>query len=483
MPQGVGVRVPSSAPDNGAALIPSRKAQVKAVFKSIEKFHKMNVTRENIDALNATVRIDITKADYEEKVEKKLREYRRTASIKGFRPGHVPMQMIKKMYGTSVLVDEINNIVSESLSDYIKNENLDILGDPMPKNDGHSFDPEKSDEFSLTFELGLAPEFEVSLTKKQKLTRYQIEPDTKMVADYVDNYARRHGQFITAEAAEEKDLLKGIVESSDGSVKNDAATLSVEMIKDEEIKKHFLGKKAGETVGFELRKAFPNDYEIAGLLKKQKDEVKDLDGSYSIVITEVSRFVPAENNQELWDKVYGEGTVKSAAEFEAKVTDEIKEYFNRETEYKLRTDARDLVLEKTPFELPEEFLKRWLLKVNEKTTAEDIEKDFDHFRDDLRWQLIKNRVAKNNELKITDEEILDEAKAFTRAQFAQYGLHYATDEQITSFAADFLKKEEEARRIAEKVLDTRVLNIIIDSVKVDDKSVTPEEFNKLFGNK
>lgn len=479
----MGVRVPSSAPDTGAALIPRRKAQVKAVFKSIENYYKMNVTRENIDALNATVRIDIVKADYEEKVEKKLREYRRTASIKGFRPGHVPIQMIKKMYGTTVLVDEINNLVSESLSEYIRNEKLDILGDPIPKNDGHSFDPEKSDEFSFTFELGLAPEFEVNLNKKQKLTRYLIAPDTKMIADYVDNYARRHGQFITAEAAEERDMLKGIVESSDGSVKNDAASLSVEMIKDEEIKKHFLGKKAGDTVGFDIRKAFPNDYEIAGLLKKQKDEVKDLQGRYSILIMEVSRFVPAENNQELWDKVYGEGTVKSATEFEAKVTEEIREFFNRETEYKLRTDARDLALAKTPFELPEDFLKRWLLRVNEKTTAEDIEKDFDHFRDDLRWQLIKNRVAKDNELKITDEEILEEAKAFTRAQFAQYGLHYASDEQITSFAGDFLKKEEEAHRIAEKVLDTRVLSLLIDAVKVDEKTVTPEEFNKLFGNK
>lgn len=443
----------------------------------------MNVTRENIDALNATVRIDIAKADYEEKVDKKLREYRRTASIRGFRPGHVPIQLIRKMYGTTVLVDEINNIVSESLSDYIKNENLDILGDPLPKHEGHSFDPENSEEFSFTFELGLAPEFEVNLTKKQKLTRYLIEPDTKMVADYVDNYTRRYGQFITAEKSEEKDMLKGTVASADGTVMNEEASLSVEMVKDEEIKKEFLGKSAGDTVTFDIRRAFPNDYEIAGLLKKQKDEVKDLGGDYTITVREVSRFTPAENDQELWDRVYGEGTVNSAAEFEAKVTDEIKEYFNRETEYKLRTDARDLVLEKTPFELPDDFLKRWLLKVNEKTTAEDIEKDFDHFRDDLRWQLIKNRVAKNNELKITEEEILDEAKAFTRAQFAQYGLHYATDEQITSFARDFLKKEEEARRIAEKVLDTRVLGIIIDTVKVDDKTVTPEEFNKLFGNK
>jgi trigger factor len=443
----------------------------------------MNVTRENIDALNATVRIDVVKADYEEKVEKKLREYRRTASIKGFRPGHVPSQMIRKMYGTSVLVDEINTIVSESLSEFIKNEKLDILGDPIPKQDGHTFEPEKSEEFSFTFELGLAPEFEVTLTKKNKLTRYQIEPDAKMVADYVDNYARRNGEFVVADQSEEKDMLKGAITSSDGIVINEEASLSVDMVKDEEIKKDFIGKKAGDSISFDIRKAFPNDYEIAGLLKKQKDEVKELNGIYTITVREVSRFTPAENNQELWDKVYGEGTVSSAEEFEAKVTEEIRVFFGRESEYKLHTDARDLVLEKSQFDLPEEFLKRWLLRVNEKTTAEDIEKDWSHFRDDLRWQLIKNRVAKNNEVKITDEEILEEAKTFTRAQFSQYGLYYATDEQITSFAGDMLKKEDDARRIAEKVLDTKILNIIIDSVKVEDKSVSPEEFNKLFATK
>ena len=443
----------------------------------------MNVTRENIDALNATVRIDVVKADYEEKVEKKLREYRRTASIKGFRPGHVPSQMIRKMYGTSVLVDEINTIVSESLSEFIKNEKLDILGDPIPKQDGHTFEPEKSEEFSFTFELGLAPEFEVTLTKKNKLTRYQIEPDAKMVADYVDNYARRNGEFVVADQSEEKDMLKGAITSSDGIVINEEASLSVDMVKDEEIKKDFIGKKAGDSISFDIRKAFPNDYEIAGLLKKQKDEVKGLNGIYTITVREVSRFTPAENNQELWDKVYGEGTVSSAEEFEAKVTEEIRVFFGRESEYKLHTDARDLVLEKSQFDLPEEFLKGWLLRVNEKTTAEDIEKDWSHFRDDLRWQLIKNRVAKNNEVKITDEEILEEAKTFTRAQFSQYGLYYATDEQITSFAGDMLKKEDDARRIAEKVLDTKILNIIIDSVKVEDKSVSPEEFNKLFATK
>ena len=443
----------------------------------------MNVTRENMDALNAAVKINIVKADYEEKVEKKLKEYKRTANIKGFRPGHVPSGMIKKLYGSSVLVDEINTIVSESLSDYIRDEKLDILGDPVPKHDEHTFDPDKSDEFTFTFELGLAPEFEVNLTKKQKLTRYMIEPDTKMVSDYVDNYARRNGGLLNVEKAEEKDTLKGTLTSADGEVMNDEATLSLEVMKDEELKKEFTGKTMGDTISFDIRKAFPNDNEIAALLRKKKEEVGDLNGSYTINIKEVTRFLPAENDQTLWDKVYGEGTVSTAEEFEAKVTDEIRGYFSRETDYKLRTDARDLILEKTTFDLPDEFLKKWLVRVNEKTTAEDIEKDYDHFRDDLRWQLIKNKIAKDNDLKITDEEILAEAKAFTRAQFSQYGLYYATDEQITSFADDMLKKEDEARRIAEKVLDTRILDIIIEAVKVDDKKVSAEEFNKLFEKK
>lgn len=440
----------------------------------------MNITRENIDQLNAQVRIDIVRADYEEKVDKKLREYRRTASLKGFRPGHAPLPLIKKMYGTSLLVDEINSIVSESLSDFIKNEKLDILGDPIPKEDDHSFDPESSEDFTFVFELGLAPEFEVDLSKKHKLTRYLIEPDAKMVADYVDNYARRHGEFVAAERSEDKDMLKGSVSSADGTLTNDDATLSVEMVKDEAIKQEFLGKVAGDSITFNIREALPNDYEIGGLLKIQKDDAKNISGDFTFNVREVSRFRPAENDQALWDKVYGEGAVTTVSEFESRVTDEIRGYFSRETEYKLRTDARDTILQKTGFDLPDEFLKRWLVRTNEKTTAEDIEKDYGHFRDDLRWQLIKNRIAKDNDLKITDEEILAEAKEFTRAQFSQYGLYYATDEQVTSFANDMLKKEDEARRIAEKVLDTRVLNIVIDAMKVDDRKVSAEEFNKLF---
>jgi len=443
----------------------------------------MNITRENIDALNATIKISVAKADYEEKVEKTLRDYKRTAAIKGFRPGHVPYPMIKKMYGTAVIIDEINKLVSEKLTGYITDEHIDILGDPMPKSDGQNFDPENAEEFTFNFEIALAPVFENTLSKKQKLTRYMIEPDQKMIQDYKDNYCRRYGDFTIAEVSEEKDLLKGTLTSSDGSVFKDDASLSVDKVKDENIKKEFIGKKSGDKITFDMRTAFPDDYEVAALTGRQKEESKDIKGEFILVVSEVSRFVPATPGPELYEKIYGPDKVTTDEEFELKVIEEIKEYFNRETDYKLKTDARELALEKMSFDLPDEFLKRWLVKVNEKSTAEEIEKEYDHFRDDLRWQIIKNKIAKDNDVKIEEEEIVDEAKNFTRAQFQQYGLYYATDEQVTSFAKEMLKKEDDSRRIAEKVLDTKVLDLVIESVKTEDKSVTIEEFNKLFEKK
>jgi trigger factor len=443
----------------------------------------MNITRENIDALNATIKIAIAKADYEEKVEKTLKDYKKTAAIKGFRPGHVPYAMIKKLYGSAIMVDEINKLVSDNLSDYITNEHLEILGDPMPKREEQSFDPENNEEFTFSFEIGLAPEFENTLSKKNKLTRYEIDPDKKMIQDYKDNYCRRHGEFIVAEVSEDKDLLKGSITSSDESVSKDDSTLSIDLVKDENIKKEFVGKKNGDRIVFDIRAAFPNDYEIASLTGKQKEDAAGINGDFVFVVNEVSRFVPAAPGAELYEKIYGPDKINTEEEFEAKIVEEIKEYFSRETDYKLKTDARELALEKMPFELPDDFLKRWLVKVNDKTTAEEIEKEYDHFRDDLRWQLIKNKIAKENSVKIEDEEILNEAKDFTKAQFMQYGLYQVTDEQVTNFAKDMLKKEDDARRIAEKVIDTKVLNLIIDAVEINDKKVTIDEFNKLFEKK
>lgn len=448
----------------------------------------MNITRENIDDLNAVLKVKIEKADYQEKVEKVLRDYRKKANIKGFRPGMVPIDMIRKMYGFAVKVDEINKTVSENIHKFITDEKIEILGDPLPKSDEQEkIDFEKQDEFNFSFELGLAPAVEINLGKKNKVDLYEITIDEKMKNDFVANYTRRFGEFKREETAEDKDILKGKIEALDESgntktegILNEKATLAVDIIKDEEIKKNFIGKKENEAVDFDIKKAFPNDTEIAGLLGIKKEEAEIVGGNFRFTISEITRFHSAEINQELFNRVYGECVVNSEEEFMKKIEDEISVSLKRESEFKLMQDIKKLILDNTEFSLPEEFLKKWLLKVNENTTAEQIEKEFDNFRLDLKWQLIRNKVAKDNDMKITEEELQKEAENITRYQFRQYGLFYATDEQIANYAKETLKREEDAKRIADKILEDKVLVQLKEIVKTEDKKVTAEEFNKLF---
>jgi trigger factor len=448
----------------------------------------MNITRENIDQLNARLKIDVKKSDYEENVEKVLRDYRRKATVKGFRPGMVPIGLVRKMYGKAVQLEEINKLVSDNIRKYLADEKIDILGDPLPSEDHNQLiDFDAMEDFSFTFELGLAPQFELNLSKKNKVDYYELEIDEKMRNDYISNYTRRYGEFRNFDITGDTDMLKGNIESIDDegnvipegpSAENTALTISV--IKDEDIKKEFTGKKAGDSVDFDLRKALPNDYEIAGILRKQKEEVAEVNGRFRYTISEINRFIPAEVNKELFDKIYGEDVVKTEEEFNAKIEDEIANNLKKESEYKLMLDIKKLALEKTDFSLPEEFLKKWLLKVNEKTTAEQIEKEFESFRTDLKWQLIRNKVAKDNEIRITEEELHTEAENITRYQFQQYGLFYATDEQIHNYAHELLNREEDGKRIAEKILEEKAIEKLKDVVKLETKKITVEEFNKLF---
>ncbi len=448
----------------------------------------MIITKENIDDLNAVLKVQVEKADYDEKVEKVLRDYRKKANIKGFRPGMVPFGLIKKMYGKAVRIEEINKAVSESIQKYLSDEKIDILGDPLPRTDEHEkIDFDTQESFNFSFDLGLAPGFEIKLSKKNKVTGYEIEPDEKMKNDYLDNYRRRFGKFEKADLSDDKDMLKGRIEALDetGNPKADGlfaddTTLGIDLIKDEEIKKQFTGKSEGDFIDFELRKALPNDYEIAGLLKRQKDEMASTDGLFRFTINEISRFKSAEMGQELFDRIYGEGVVGSEEEFRKKIEEEIAANLRQETDYKLAADLKALAIDRSEFNLPEDFLKRWLLRINENTTEEQIEKDFDSFRHDLKWQLIKNRIAKDNEVKITPEEMLSEAENITRYQFRQYGLFYAADEQITNYAKETLKREEDAKRIADKILDEKVTALLKEMVKIEAKKVSIEEFNKLF---
>jgi trigger factor len=444
----------------------------------------MNIIKENIDDLNALLKIEIKKADYEENVEKVLRDYRKKANIKGFRPGMVPIGLVKKMYGKAVQLDEVNKLISENIHKYLHDEKIEILGDPLPKADDRNLiDFDKQEEFTFTFELGLAPQFDIKLSKKNKVSFYQITIDEKMKNDHVSNYTRRFGEFKRSEKSGEKDMLKGNIaelNGQDGGLKAENTTISIDIIKDEKIKKHFIGKKIDDEIDFDLRKALPNDFEIASILNKKKEDVADVNGKFRFTIKEINRFVPAEIGQELFNKVYGEGIVNSEEEFMNRIEEEIVNSLKKESDYKVMLDIKKLALEKSDFSLPEDFLKKWLLKVNEKTTEEQIEKEFESFRSDLKWQLIRNKIAKENEIKISEEELLAEAANITRYQFQQYGLFYATDEQISNYAKEMLKREEDAKRIAEKILEEKAIEKLKELVKLEEKKISADDFNKLF---
>ncbi|MDP3002028.1 MAG: trigger factor [Bacteroidales bacterium] len=448
----------------------------------------MNITRENIDDLNAVLKIEIRKPDYEDKVETVLKDYRKKATIKGFRPGMVPIGLVKKMHGKAVQIDEINKIVTETIQKYITDEKLEILGDPIPKaDDQEKIDFDTQEDFTFSFELGLAPVIELKLSKKNKVNLHEIIIDEKMKSDYLDNYTRRYGELRKADLTEDKDVIKGKIEAVDknGDVIPEGpsvedTSLGIDIIKDKKIKKQFIGKSQNDSIDFDLKKAFPNDTEVAGILHKKKEEVAELEGNFRFTINEINRFHPAELGKELFDRVYGEGVVNSEAEFMKKIEDEIAINLKRESDFKLMMDIKNLAIEKTDFQIPEEFLKRWLLKVNENTTEVQIEKEFDSFRKDLKWQLIRNKVARDNEVKISEEELLKEAENTTRYQFQKYGLFYATDEQISNYAKETLKRKDDAKKIADKILEEKVILLMKELVKIENESVTVEEFNKLF---
>lgn len=448
----------------------------------------MNIVKEETGNLTAVVKVGITKADYAENVEKTLREYRRKANLKGFRPGMAPFGLIKKMFGNQVKLDEINKVISENLFKYLRDENTEILGEPIPVPDTEeNRDFETREDFTFSFEIGLSPEIEINLSKKDKVFYHEIEISEKIREEYVNNYRRRYGKFVTADISGEKDILKGKISpvASEGAetpegFSNENATLAISIVKDEEIKNLFIGRKAGDVIEFDLKKAFPNDYEISGLLGISREKAAEASGVYAFTISEVSRFEMADADQKLFNNVYGENAVNSVEEFHGKIDEEITANLAGESNYRLKLDLKKLALDKINFDLPDEFLKKWLLKADEKANAEEIEKEYPAFRENLRWQLIRKKIARENDIKVTEDELLKEAENITRYQFHQYGLFYATDEQITNYAREMIKKEEDARSIADRILDEKAVEKIKEMVTVENKKVTDEEFDALF---
>lgn len=453
----------------------------------------MNIERKNIDEVNATLTMQIEKADYQEGVEKTLRDYRKKANIPGFRAGMVPMSYIKKMYGKAVTAEEMNKVVSDSLFKYIQDNNLQVLGDPLPNEDEKSdidFDSDKP--IKLVFDIALAPEFNAELNGRNTLTQYEIQIDDKMMENAVSQYTSRFGSYDNVDKAEENDILKGsIVELENGKVKengikNEAAVVSPKFIKNADQKKIFAGVKKGAAVVFNPKKVMETENEITSLLKIAKDKVAEADKDFQFTVNEITRFKEAELNQDLFDKAFGKDVVKSEDEFKNKLKEDLKASLAIDSDYKLMMDARAAVLKKMEdLKFPDAFLKRWVKTTKNtaehKLTDEEIEKQYPAMIEGLKWQLAKEQIAKKNNIKVEEADMLTFGKKVARAQFAQYGMMSVPDNVAENYAKSMLKDKEAAKNMFERVMDEKVIDAIKKAVKLTPKEISLDEFNKMVG--
>jgi trigger factor len=450
----------------------------------------MNISKNSIDDLNAVLTIKIEKPDYEERVENILKDYRKKARFDGFRPGKVPQGLVNKMYRKPVLADEINKVLAESLSKYLVDEKLNILGEPLPNMEKPvNIDWDHDTDFEFSFDIGLAPELDINISEKDKIPYYIIKVDEEERNKQIDRIANRFGSLKETDVITDNEVVKADMVELDekgNAVENgihiEDAAISLEFVQDEKIKKQFKGLKANDQLVIDVKKAFTNETDLAALLRTEKEKLADIHPDFSLTLKTISKFEKAPIDQELFDKVYGKDTVKSMEEFQQKVEEELKAAFDRNSDYKFRMDAREYYLDKFKQNLPDVFLKRWLLHSNEgKVTMEQIEKDFDHFLIDLKWQLIKGKTIRDQELKFTEEELMAHAREAIRAQFVQYyGISDVPAEILDKYSKESLAREDERNHYMESLNENKVYDFIRKTVKLDNKEITLEKFNKLF---
>ncbi len=450
----------------------------------------MNISKENIDDLNAVIKLTVEKQDYESRVDEVLKDYRKKANMPGFRPGKVPFGMIKKMYGNQVMAEQVNKIVSEEVSKYLHESKLDVLGDPLPSETQEPIDFDTQEDFQFNFDIAIAPEFELSLSKKDKLPYYKIEVTDEMLNQQIKQATSRFATSEKAEEATEESLIKGdfVQLDQDGNaledgIKAERVVLSAVSIKNKDAKAKLIGAKVGQEIILNPKTTFNDASQIAYMLKLQNEEAAQIDGDFKFTVKEITNYVPAEMNQELFDQVLGADKATTEEEFVAKIKEDLEKTLAFETEYKFSMDAREKLMGKIAIALPEAFLKRWILTVNhdnEEINAETIEADMPKYMEDLKWQLIKNNIIKQNDIKIEEADVLEVAKKSAKMQFMQYGLSNIPEEHLESYAKDMMNKEDQRRNMAETAVQEKVMAFIKEAVKLDDKTVNREEFNKLF---
>lgn len=450
----------------------------------------MNILFENPDKVNGLMTVTVEEADFKDDVEKTLKDYRKKANFPGFRPGMVPMGLIKKQFGASVKMDTLNKFVGEKIYTYIKDNKIQMLGEPLPSEKQEPVDIEKDGPYTFMFDIAVAPEFKIELNGDTKLAYYNIKADDKLIDQQVDMFASQLGSYEKADSydGEQRDMLKGDLRELDadgntkeGGITVDGAVMMPEYIKVEDQKKLFDNAKPGDIIAFNPRKAYPdNDAEVASLLKIDREAVKSMDSDFSYQVIEISRFKKAEVNQEMFDHVFGKDAVKSEEEFRARIAEGLKPQLQANSDYKFLIDVRkyaeDAVGELT---FPDALLKRVMLLNNKDKGEEYVEKNYDESIRQLKWHLIKERLVAANNIKVEDADVKAAAKEAARMQFAQYGMNNVPDEYLDNYAGEMLKKRDSAAGFVDSAVENKLVQALKGVVTLDEKTVTLDEFNEL----
>ncbi len=436
----------------------------------------MNISKEQLDELNAVVTVDIAKADYSDKVDKILKDYRKTANIPGFRKGHVPMGFVKKQYGKAVLVDEVNKLLQETLNKYLTEEKLDVLGNPLPK-EQENFDWDAGD-YSFEFELGLAPQFEVALKGEKEIIHYKILATDEMIDNEISTIQKQYGKLVSKDVAEKEDLINGTFLNEEKEI-NNRFTVFLDSIKEKNNLDKFIGAKVGDVITLNTKGLFNDDLDLIAALNIKKEETHDLDIEVSFTVSEVNNQELADLDQELFDKLYGEGNVKSVSELRERIKQDIESQFEQQSDQQLLNNVTVSILENTKFELPAEFLKKWIRMTGENPLTEDEAKDeYEKSEKGLRYQIIEGKIIKDNKLQNTFDELKDYAKNLVKEQMALYGQMLPEDIELESIAGRILSNGEEFRRIWDNLTSNKILNFYKENCSLKVKEVTFEEFVK-----
>jgi len=447
----------------------------------------MNVIRENVDALNAVLKVQIAPEDYKGKVEKALADYRKRANIPGFRQGKVPMGMIKKQYGKGVLADELNKSVNEALYNFLNEEKIEILGNPIPKYDAEvKGDWDNPAEFEFQYEIGLAPEFEIKLSGRNKFDYIKVKTDDKLVNQQIDDLRRRYGKLIAGEEVSGNELVLGqFVELDENEAIKEggvmhSSTISVEFVEDKATLKALKGKKVGDKVVVDPAKLSRGEDDLAAMLGVKKEDLAGLSNKFQLTINEIRKMELAELNQELFDKLFGEGEITSEKELKERIANDMNGMFDGDSDRLFTRGVYEHLIEKTEVELPNEFLKRWIKMSNEKeVTDEQIAAEYDEYAKGLKWQLIQGKLFKDNEVKINPDEAVEFTKSLLVSQYAQYGIPAPEDAELTESARKVLANKEEANRVYDMLAERKLTELFKGLVKLNEKEVSYDDFVKL----